>query len=265
MGKCPNCGRKTKGDACQWCDYPLRKRGWIGRKNGQTHLRKLIKQSAKGELRTEQIIKEASKIIKREADEESAKIIAEELAKAIEAQAKKEAREKARREAEQIIREFMPKAPEEIEKEPPAVIADLEETGETMERAAQPILSPPTHLEEVIDSHLEIEETVEIEGKIKVIIIDRQIIFSEGLNRYFSRTPDIVVIGTSQDFNEDIITTMVEKMESGVVIIDANPPSLSGIDLARHITERLTTIPVIILTPYENDDQTLRAIKAGAT
>jgi len=71
------------------------------------------------------------------------------------------------------------------------------------------------------------------------------------------------MIETFQDFNKDTITTMIGKMESGVVIIDANPPSLSGIDLARQITWHFPTIPIILLTPYENDDQTLKAIKAG--
>jgi len=101
-----------------------------------------------------------------------------------------------------------------------------------------------------------------ITDKIKVFVVDRDLFFYEGLCLYLSQTTDIEVIGKSEDFVEDTVL-MIEELEPNVVLVDTNLPSTSGLDLARQITERSPSIPVIMLTPYENDSQILAALKAG--
>jgi len=225
-----------------------------------------IKEQAKKEARerikreVEQIIREARERVSKQAEAESAKIMAEQLARDIKEQAKKEAREKAKQEAEQIIREAMPAAWEEGGKEPSVAIEEPEERMEPVTEQSSP--TPADSFE--IQNHHPVEvRNAQIADKIKVFVVDRDFLFYEGLRLYLSQTEDIAVIGKSEDFVEDT-GLMIEELEPNVVLVDTNLPSTSGFDLTRQISGHLPAIPVIMLTPYTNDDQTLAALKAGA-
>jgi len=97
---------------------------------------------------------------------------------------------------------------------------------------------------------------------IKAFIVDEKVLSRRGLSFYLSQTEDIKVIGECYYSPEDTIL-MIEQLAPDVALVDINPPSLSGLDLARQIVQRLPNIPVILLTPYENDAQILKALKAG--
>jgi len=98
--------------------------------------------------------------------------------------------------------------------------------------------------------------------KIKVFVVDRQIIFRQYLRRRLSETQDIEVTGESEDFSEDV-ASLIEGLAPDVAVVDTDLPSLSGLDLAREIIQRSPSISLIMLTPYRDDNQILRALKAG--
>ena len=98
--------------------------------------------------------------------------------------------------------------------------------------------------------------------KIKVFVVDRQIIFRQYLRRRLSETEDIEVTGESGDFSEDV-ASLIEGLAPDVAVVDTDLPSFSGFDLARDITQRSPNISIIMLTPYRDDNQILRALKAG--
>jgi len=56
MARCPNCGQKTRGDYCQWCNYPILK--------GRPTRRRKAEKRAKREAELE-----AKEKAKREAEE----------------------------------------------------------------------------------------------------------------------------------------------------------------------------------------------------
>ena len=101
-----------------------------------------------------------------------------------------------------------------------------------------------------------------VSNKIRVSIVDRDLLFCQGLRQYLSRTHDVEAIGNSEDFAEDT-ALMIEELASDVVLVDADLPSLSGFDLARQLTRHSPSIAVIMLVPYEDDNHILEAVKAG--
>jgi DNA-binding NarL/FixJ family response regulator len=50
-----------------------------------------------------------------------------------------------------------------------------------------------------------------------------------------------------------------------VVLMDINLPGMSGIECTRAMKARCPTVPVMMLTIYENDDQIFESLKAGAS
>ena len=89
MVRCPNCGQKTSGDFCQWCQYPLLK----GRRAGYSRFIKRVNKQAK--LATQE---EA----KRKAEEEKqTRLAAQAEAKRKAEEEKQTAQEEARKKAEE--------------------------------------------------------------------------------------------------------------------------------------------------------------------
>ena len=115
MFRCPNCGRKTSGDSCRWCKYPILK----GTPTRPRYAEKQAKKQAEREARekAKQKVEEVKKA--READRQAQK------------EAEIEAREKARQDAEEarIAREVEEKARIEAQiaasEEESAAAADL--------------------------------------------------------------------------------------------------------------------------------------------
>ena len=98
--------------------------------------------------------------------------------------------------------------------------------------------------------------------KIKVFLVDRQVLFLQGMRMALSAEDGIEVVSESDKYEE--VPSLVETFSPDVVLMDACLPSLRGLDIARQITQRSPGVPVIILTPYEDDDQLFLAIKSGA-
>ena len=152
MIRCPNCGQKTSGDNCQWCNYPI-----VRRRPVILRLRKAQKARK---------AKEAEKQAKKEAliaARKKAKLEAEEARKAKEAekQAKKEAliaaRKKAKLEAQeaktiQEAAEQARKYAEMIAREKAKVEAKKtteEISFERYRKVIEPLLSLPIDREQI--------------------------------------------------------------------------------------------------------------------
>ena len=155
MVRCPNCGRKTSGDNCQWCKYPILK----GRqKEAVVAAREKIKREAEEARKA----KEAEKQAKKEtvvAAREKAKQEVEEAKKAKEAekQAKKEAvvaaREKAKREAEEARKAKQAEKQARKEAEIAAREKAKREAEEQASKEAVRVLLSQIHFDQV--KHLE--------------------------------------------------------------------------------------------------------------
>ncbi len=98
--------------------------------------------------------------------------------------------------------------------------------------------------------------------KIRVFLVDSQVLYREGMRTALAKEGDIEVVGESDDGEEALY--QIKPLSPNVVILDYELPSLSGLDLTRQIRRHSPAISVIIMASYEDDAQLLLAIQAGA-
>ena len=98
--------------------------------------------------------------------------------------------------------------------------------------------------------------------KIRVFLVDESPLFREGLGQALSRTEDIEVVAESGIDDEAVES--IASFSPEIVLLDIGLPLLTGLNLGRQITRRSPATLVIILTPYDDDEQLFQAIKSGA-
>jgi len=108
------------------------------------------------------------------------------------------------------------------------------------------------------DSNLE-EQT----GTIGVFLVDPNVLFRQGVYAALAEFKNIRLLGDADIGHKDILE-IIEQFSPKVVLVDVNMPLFNGLDLTRMITQRLPQTLVIVLTPYEEENQLFQAIKAGA-
>ena len=99
-------------------------------------------------------------------------------------------------------------------------------------------------------------------GKTRVFVIDRDLLFYQGLHLYISQTDDIEAVGHSADLTEGTVST-ADRLLPDIVLIEANLPSFQGLDSARQLIRHSPGTPVIMFSPYRSDDQVFAALKTG--
>lgn len=97
---------------------------------------------------------------------------------------------------------------------------------------------------------------------IRVLVVDDQIVVSEGLRVLLNASPNIEVIAVANNGLEAV--TMTRQLSPDIVLMDLKMPEMNGIQATKAIAERHKDIPVLILTTYDDDEWVLEAVRAGA-
>jgi DNA-binding NarL/FixJ family response regulator len=96
----------------------------------------------------------------------------------------------------------------------------------------------------------------------RIVIVDDQALFREGLRTLLSTRPDMDVVGEAGDGDEAV--ALVEKLQPAVVLMDLRMPNSDGIQATARIRERWPDIPVLVLTTFDDDANLFGALRAGA-
>ncbi len=97
---------------------------------------------------------------------------------------------------------------------------------------------------------------------IDVLICDDQVIVCEGLTRILSSDPELRVVGVAHDGAEAL--AKVAELLPHLVLMDLKMPGVNGIIATRKIREQHPTIPVLVLTTYDDDEWVFDALHSGA-
>lgn len=97
---------------------------------------------------------------------------------------------------------------------------------------------------------------------IKVMIVDDQKIFREGLKMIISQDKEIDVVGLCENGQEAI--DMISIYKPNIILMDIQMPVMNGVESVKRIKEAYEDIDVIMLTTFHNDEYITDAIKAGA-
>ena len=97
---------------------------------------------------------------------------------------------------------------------------------------------------------------------VRVLIADDQALFREGLRTLLSTRPEIEVVGEAANGAEAL--AQVERLEPSVVLMDLRMPVMDGIVATTAIRDRWPSIPVLVLTTFDDDASLFGALRAGA-
>jgi DNA-binding NarL/FixJ family response regulator len=97
---------------------------------------------------------------------------------------------------------------------------------------------------------------------IRILLVDDQALFREGLRTLLSIHPDIDVVGEAGN-GEDAIQ-LVEKLHPAIVLMDMQMPVLDGAAATRRLKASHPETRVIVLTTFDDDERVFDGLRAGA-
>lgn len=98
--------------------------------------------------------------------------------------------------------------------------------------------------------------------KIRVLIVDDQTLFREGIKDVLTGEKWLEVVGEGSNGEEAV--AMAKKLKPDVVLMDIKLPKLDGIAATRQIRAANPDINVLMLSSFEDEAHVLEAIQAGA-
>jgi DNA-binding NarL/FixJ family response regulator len=98
---------------------------------------------------------------------------------------------------------------------------------------------------------------------IDVLIVDDHRIVRDGLTLIIEREREMKVVGSAASGEEAL--DALRHMRPSLILMDLNLPGMSGVETIRAIRQRDATVPIVVLTMYEGDQDIRRALEAGAT
>jgi len=97
---------------------------------------------------------------------------------------------------------------------------------------------------------------------IRVLLVDDQGLFREGLRTLLSTQPGLEVVGEAGDGEEAL--TLARATRPQVVLMDLRMPRLGGVAATRRLRELCPECQVIVLTTFDDDEEVFDALRAGA-
>jgi DNA-binding NarL/FixJ family response regulator len=96
----------------------------------------------------------------------------------------------------------------------------------------------------------------------RILLIDDQILFREGLVGLFNSTDDFVVVGAAGSVHEGKELALLHQPD--IILMDFSLPDGTGLDATRAIIQHLPDCKIIFLTVYETDENLFAALRLGA-
>ncbi|WP_158847827.1 response regulator transcription factor [Saccharothrix deserti] len=100
---------------------------------------------------------------------------------------------------------------------------------------------------------------------IRVLLADDQALIRAGYKMILDSEPDIEVVGEAVNGREAVFLARTTRAD--VILMDIRMPEVDGIEATRRIAadDDLAGVRVLVLTTFENDENVLLAVRAGAS
>lgn len=98
--------------------------------------------------------------------------------------------------------------------------------------------------------------------RIKILLVDDQPLFREGLRTVLSLHSDFEVVGEAANGSEAIRLT--RSLLPSVVLMDLQMPILDGVSATRRLHDEQPLCRVIVLTTFDDDEMVFDGLRAGA-
>lgn len=99
--------------------------------------------------------------------------------------------------------------------------------------------------------------------KIKLLLVDDQVLFVESLKKLFELTvKDVEVVGTAP--NGKVALEMTASTNPDIILMDIRMPVMDGVESTRLIKEQYPQVKILILSTFEDDEYVMEAFQYGA-
>jgi DNA-binding NarL/FixJ family response regulator len=97
---------------------------------------------------------------------------------------------------------------------------------------------------------------------VRVLLVDDQTLFRQGLRTLLSTRPELEVVGEADNGLDALEVAARTRPE--VVLMDLKMPALDGVAATRRLRVQLPDCRVVALTTFEDDELVFEALRAGA-
>jgi DNA-binding NarL/FixJ family response regulator len=97
---------------------------------------------------------------------------------------------------------------------------------------------------------------------IRVLVVDDQPLFREGVLMLLAADPELVVVGEAADGERAI--AMTRELAPDVVLMDLRMPGDGGVATTARMLAEWPALRVLVLTTFDDDDSVFAALRAGA-
>jgi len=97
---------------------------------------------------------------------------------------------------------------------------------------------------------------------VRVLLVDDQLLFREGLATLLSVRPDVEVVGEAANGLEAL--GWVAELRPQVVLMDLRMPVLNGVEATKRLRAAHPQVRVVALTTFDDDEDVFEALRAGA-
>jgi DNA-binding NarL/FixJ family response regulator len=96
----------------------------------------------------------------------------------------------------------------------------------------------------------------------RVMLCDDHALIRRGIRDTLAEQPDLQVVGEAGDYGE--LRALMRQQPCDVLVLDINLPGRSGLDVLHALKEEGSSVKVLIVSMYPEDQYALRALRAGA-
>jgi DNA-binding NarL/FixJ family response regulator len=97
---------------------------------------------------------------------------------------------------------------------------------------------------------------------VRILIVDDQALFREGLRTLLSVQADFEVVGEAANGEEALRQALM--LKPTVVLMDLRMPVMDGVTATRRLREALPLVKILVLTTFDDDEYVFEGLRAGA-
>ncbi|MED1783246.1 hybrid sensor histidine kinase/response regulator transcription factor [Brevibacillus fortis] len=101
-----------------------------------------------------------------------------------------------------------------------------------------------------------------VHGKIRLLIVDNQVLIADSLQQILSQQSDFIVVGTANKGQEAL--EQCEQCQPDIVLMDVHLQGLNGLDALLEMKQRWPNMKVVLMTTFEDSTQAGTAMEYGA-
>lgn len=102
---------------------------------------------------------------------------------------------------------------------------------------------------------------------IRILLVDDQIIIRQGLRSLLESQADFQIVGEAE--NGKTAIALVEQLydtpeQPDLILMDVRMPVMDGVAAIKKLSEQFSSIPVLVLSTFDDDEYITQAMQFGA-